>query len=260
MPRSLHRLKPTPEPGPRRRNNLAAGSVPKMATLWSPFSFAEAGILLFVRAYALAFFRAPNQQRGTGIWLVQRLVRCNARRHHVYRCRRAQVAHVIRANESDSEYDVLYRAPFAVLGIRTDGEWLCELDYLPLDVSPREPVTALAHEAVRQIERYLADPAFRFDLPLRIRGSEFRKRVWEVMQTIPAGQTLTYGEVARRLESAARAVGGACGDNRIPLIIPCHRVVARNGIGGFMHTTGKRETGIKRWLLAHEQGASGVLQ
>lgn len=157
-------------------------------------------------------------------------------------------------------FDALYRAPFGVIGIRTDGASLTGTTYLPGDVVAREPNSALAREVIRQIEAYLADPAFQFDLPLRIEGSAFRKRVWQVMCTIPAGQTLTYGEVADRLGSAARAVGGACGDNRIPLIIPCHRVVARDGIGGFMHTRGDRETGIKRWLLAHEKRARGRAQ
>ena len=169
-------------------------------------------------------------------------------------------AHEMKPNEASREFDALYRAPFAVLGIRTDGKVLTGLDYLPLDVVPRPPKSALAHEVIRQIECYLADPGFQFDLPLQIRGSEFRKRVWNVMCAIPAGQTLTYGEVARQLDSAARAVGGACGDNRIPLIIPCHRVVGRSGIGGFMHTTGDRQLGIKRWLLEHEAKALPMLE
>ena len=162
------------------------------------------------------------------------------------------VAYTIKPIESDSEFDALFRAPFAVLGIRTNGESLTALEYLPLDISPSEPKSRLAREVIRQIACYLANPSHRFDLPLQVRGSEFRKRVWEVMCTIPPGRTLTYGEVARRIDSAPRAVGGACGDNRIPLIIPCHRVVARDGIGGFMHATGDRQTGIKRWLLEHE--------
>lgn len=165
-------------------------------------------------------------------------------------------AHSVNRQAPDRDFDALYRAPFAVLGIRTNGESVTGLDYLPHDVVPSEPITALAREVIRQIECYLADPGFCFELPLQVDGSEFRKRVWEVMCSIPAGQTLTYGDVARRLDSAARAVGGACGDNRIPLIIPCHRVVARNGIGGFMHTLGNRETGIKRWLLVHEEGVA----
>lgn len=166
------------------------------------------------------------------------------------------VAHTMTPGESAARFDALHRTPFAVLGISTDGNSLTGIDYLPADVKTREAENALAREVVRQVECYLADPTFRFDLPLKIDGSEFRKRVWEVMRTIPAGKTLTYGDVAKRLDSAARAVGGACGDNRIPLIIPCHRIVAQNGIGGFMHTTGKRELNIKRWLLTHESGAA----
>jgi methylated-DNA-[protein]-cysteine S-methyltransferase len=157
-------------------------------------------------------------------------------------------------------FDVLYRAPFAVLGIRTNGDSVTALQYLPDTVESQPPRSRLGREVIRQIERYLVDPSFRFDLPLEIIGSAFRKRVWEQMCAIPAGQTRTYGELAQRLGSAPRAVGGACGDNKIPLVIPCHRVVARNGIGGFMHTTGDRETGIKRWLLAHESGAVQTTQ
>lgn len=172
----------------------------------------------------------------------------------------AQVAHTMNPSLPEHGFDALYRTPFAVLGIRTDGESLTGLEYLPLDVAPSQPKSALGCEVIRQIECYLADPRFRFDLPLKIHGTEFRKRVWKVMCAIPPGHTLTYGEVARRLGSAARAVGGACGDNRIPLIIPCHRVVGSNGIGGFMHTTDERETGIKRWLLLHEANAQPIAE
>jgi len=156
---------------------------------------------------------------------------------------------------SDGKFDATYLAPFAVLGIRTNGKAVTGLRYLSGDVAPSRPTSSLAQEVVRQIERYLVEPDYVFDLPLEIVGSEFRKRVWKVMCEIPAGKTMTYGEVAERIGSAPRAVGGACGDNQIPLIIPCHRIVARNGIGGFMHTTGDIELGIKRWLLAHELGA-----
>jgi methylated-DNA-[protein]-cysteine S-methyltransferase len=78
--------------------------------------------------------------------------------------------------------------------------------------------------------------------------------VWEAMQRIPAGETRSYGEVAAELRSSARAVGGACGANPIPLVVPCHRIVAAHRrIGGFMGAkTDGFELGIKRWLLAHE--------
>jgi len=74
------------------------------------------------------------------------------------------------------------------------------------------------------------------------------------MQRIPAGKTRTYGEVAQELHSSARAVGGACGANPIPLVVPCHRIVASGGsLGGFMGAREEGfELGIKRWLLEHE--------
>jgi methylated-DNA-[protein]-cysteine S-methyltransferase len=179
------------------------------------------------------------------------------RRHHDHGNggENAPDANTLMHSISEGNFDATYSAPFAVLGIQTNGKSVTGLRYLPGDVAPSPPKNSLAREVLRQIERYLVEPDFIFDLPLEIEGSEFRKRVWKVMRGIPAGKTLTYGQVAQRIGSAPRAVGGACGDNRIPLIIPCHRIVARNGIGGFMHTTGDLELGIKRWLLVHEQGA-----
>lgn len=71
------------------------------------------------------------------------------------------------------------------------------------------------------------------DLPLRPQGSTFQKRVWHAMSAIPAGHTRSYGELGRALDSAARAVGNACGANPIPILIPCHRIVGARGLGGY---------------------------
>ncbi len=76
------------------------------------------------------------------------------------------------------------------------------------------------------------------DLPLAPAGSAFRQRVWRAMRAIPVGETRSYGAVAQALGSAARAVGGACGANPIPILIPCHRVVAGGGLGGYSGGTG----------------------
>ena len=75
------------------------------------------------------------------------------------------------------------------------------------------------------------------------------------MCAIPRGKTRTYGDVARELGGEARVVGQACGDNRLPIVIPCHRIVGSDGIGGFGHSTGGYLLEAKRWLLAHEIGA-----
>jgi methylated-DNA-[protein]-cysteine S-methyltransferase len=150
-------------------------------------------------------------------------------------------------------YTAKMRTPFAVLGIRTTGAAVIGIEYLP----PRErvlaPTVALAERVCRELERYLADPEFRFRVPLAPGGTVFRQRVWQALLRIPVGESRTYGELARELHSAPRAVGGACGANPIALVIPCHRVVgARGSLGGFMGVTEGDPIAIKRWLLRHE--------
>ncbi len=149
-------------------------------------------------------------------------------------------------------FDAKLPAQFAVLGIRTSGEWLTGIEYLPCGVATLDPVNRLAARVCRQLERYLDDPEFRFDLPYEFNGTAFQSRVWRAICAIPSGDTLTYLDIARQLKSAPRPVGGACGANRIPLVIPCHRVVASHGIGGFMHARGGAPIAIKQWLLRHE--------
>ncbi len=84
-------------------------------------------------------------------------------------------------------------------------------------------------------------------------GTPFRRRVWDALSTIPVGESRTYGEMARRLATAPRAIGGACGANPIALVIPCHRVVGSQGaMGGFMNAVDGDPIAIKRWLLTHE--------
>jgi methylated-DNA-[protein]-cysteine S-methyltransferase len=142
--------------------------------------------------------------------------------------------------------------PFAVLGIRTVGEWLTDIEYLPRGVATLAPTNKLAERVCKQIERYLDDPHYRFDLPFEYRGTDFQCRVWREISRINSGKTNTYKDLAQRLNSAPRPVGGACGRNRLPLLIPCHRVLASHGIGGFMHARAGDPIIIKKWLLAHE--------
>jgi methylated-DNA-[protein]-cysteine S-methyltransferase len=150
-------------------------------------------------------------------------------------------------------YSAKLDAPFAVLGIRTAGGAVTGIDYLPKGERAQAPANVLARRACRQLERYFDDPEFRFTLPLAPAGTAFRRKVWDALATIPVGESRTYGELARSLHTAPRAVGGACGANPIALIIPCHRVVGSQGsLGGFMGATDGNPIAIKRWLLAHE--------
>lgn len=152
-------------------------------------------------------------------------------------------------------YDVVVAFPRMKVAVRTRDGRVTDICYLPPSTKVLSPRTPLAEQAAQQLEAYLADPDTRFDLPLAIEGTPFQRRLWAALCEIPRGETLTYGELAKRLEGEARAVGQACGDNRLPIVIPCHRVVAANGIGGFAHATGGYLLEAKRWLLAHECGA-----
>ena len=152
-------------------------------------------------------------------------------------------------------FDLVVAFPRMKVAVKTRGERVAEIAYLPLSVPNIEAKNRLAERAARQLEGYREDPDTHFDLPLLIEGTAFQRRLWDALCDIPRGKTLTYGALARRLGAPARAIGQACGDNRLPIVIPCHRVVAAGGIGGFAHATRGYLIEAKRWLLAHERGA-----
>lgn len=149
-------------------------------------------------------------------------------------------------------------APFGRLLLSTEADCLTGISFVPPDTPLTGcPDNSMAVEVIRQLECYFADPAYHFDLEYRLRGTPYQQRVWAQIAAIPSGQTVRYRDIAEALGSVPRAVGGACGCNPLPVIIPCHRVVASNGLGGFNHTSGSGWLmEIKCWLLRHE----GVLQ
>ena len=152
-------------------------------------------------------------------------------------------------------FQACLRAPFATLGITTDATHITGIRFLAPSVPALAPRRdTLAYLACVQLQSYLEDGRFEFDLPLKLAGTRHQLEVWEAMQRIPAGGMRTYGDLAHDIKSSARAVGGACGANPIPVVVPCHRVIAANrAIGGFMGQRAEGfELGIKRWLLEHE--------
>lgn len=152
-------------------------------------------------------------------------------------------------------YNAVVRAPFGKVGIEVDAaaRFIREIVYLEDSVPVSAPDSVLAERAAHQIERYLLDAAAPFDLPLADVGTPFQRRVWQAMCEIPLGSVSTYGALADQLGGVPRAIGQACGDNPFPLVIPCHRVVGANGLGGFAHHAGDGfYPRVKRWLLAHE--------
>jgi methylated-DNA-[protein]-cysteine S-methyltransferase len=155
-----------------------------------------------------------------------------------------------------AEYDFLYDSPTGQLGICIDAGsitkiiWL-EQDVLATETSPSKSINnKLKEEVVSALDDYFESGLFEDEISLCPDGTRFQKRVWQALKRIPSGTVKTYGDVARELKTSSRAVGQACRRNNIPLFIPCHRVVAARGIGGFMG--GYRHVERKRWLLQHE--------
>jgi methylated-DNA-[protein]-cysteine S-methyltransferase len=149
-----------------------------------------------------------------------------------------------------------FQSPIGRLLLTSDGTALTGLYMEPsrkaqsTDGWSEDPTAAPLSAALRQLGEYFAGTRREFDLPLRMRGTEFQQRVWRELTEIPYGQTWSYGELAKRIDnpSASRAVGLANGRNPISILVPCHRVIGADGsltgYGGGLER--------KRWLLAHE--------
>ena len=158
---------------------------------------------------------------------------------------------MITTMQTAHRYQARLCAPFGALGILCDDA-LTGIEFLAPDTLPQAPLTSLAQEVCKQLAAYFENPDFRFNLPTKLHGTIHQNKVWHAMCTIPRGQTRQYGELARQIASRPRAVGQACGANPIPIVIPCHRVVSKAGMGGFAHHLDGYELDIKRWLLNHE--------
>ncbi len=146
-------------------------------------------------------------------------------------------------------YSALIPTPFGPVAVSWTGDSLTRVDLIPALASTDACAPAWVSD---ELTAYLRDGAHRPRIPLRLQGTAFQRRVWDLIAHIPAGLTRTYGALAAEMGSGARAVGNACRANPCPLVIPCHRVVAAQGLGGFAGDRDGRLLGIKRWLLDHE--------
>lgn len=142
-------------------------------------------------------------------------------------------------------------SPLGWLGLALCDGALYSLDFL--DRLPDEALVAPEdHPLVRALRGYFADPQQGFNEPLMLAGTPFQRRVWQALCQIPSGKTRTYGDLAAELGSGPRAIGMACRTNPCPILVPCHRIVAKTGLGGYSGATVGPWPSIKRWLLQHE--------
>lgn len=140
-----------------------------------------------------------------------------------------------------------FHTPLGALTLSEEDGRIVALDW---GFARDQAQTPLLFEGRRQLQAYFDETLQCFDLPLAPSGTPYRHRVWEALRAIPFGQTRSYQAVAQQAGGSARSVGGANAHNPIPIIIPCHRVVATNGIGGYSGCEGLK---TKRQLLALEQ-------
>lgn len=138
-------------------------------------------------------------------------------------------------------------SPLGTLTIRATDDTITAIDW----DADGEDDTPLLREAARQLAAYFSHDIKAFDLPLHPKGDSFQQSVCAAMRAIPYGETRTYGEIARDLDTYGQPVGAACGANPIPILIPCHRVLSATGLGGF---SGRGGVETKIALLRHEGG------
>ena len=146
-------------------------------------------------------------------------------------------------------FDHIIPSPIGKLGLVMRDQVLTVLHFVDdeIECSPESstPIT-------EQLSAYFTNPYHRIVLPTQATGTDFQQRVWRALQDIPSGTTLTYGALAKQLNSSPRAVGQACRRNPLPIIVPCHRVTGANGLGGYAGDSAGKLPEIKQWLLRHE--------
>ena len=149
-------------------------------------------------------------------------------------------------------YDTL-DTPIGVLTIEADDEYVLKIlfDWDDVEVRPN----ALTQRCKAQLQEYFNGERTDFDMPLQFQGTAFQEQVWRALLHVPFGETASYGQQAGKMNNpkAVRAVGAANGQNKLSIVVPCHRIIGANGkltgYGGGMHR--------KRWLLDHEQRIAG---
>jgi len=150
-------------------------------------------------------------------------------------------------------YDAIFSTDIATIGIQLENSKLIKVDYLT-NKNNKKPTSKLAANIQNKIEKYLRDTSkinnLKIDVKLDV--TLFQEKVLNQLVLIPYGETKTYGEIAKKLKTSPRAVGNACRRNPIPIVIPCHRVVASKGLGGYSGATEGETQDIKRHLLKLE--------
>lgn len=152
----------------------------------------------------------------------------------------------------NSEYTAIIQTPIGKIGIRAKPV-LTRLEFLSDNTPLSASTESLGDQIIHELNHYFKNPNFQFTIPYAITGTTFQQRIWKLLIRLPVGKTVTYSELAKQVNTGARAIGNACQTNPLPLFIPCHRVLAQHGLGGFSGDRTGGKVAIKKWLLTHER-------
>lgn len=148
--------------------------------------------------------------------------------------------------------DVVISSPLGRLGFSLIDDKLHSIEFLPQTKARNPHLKKKLQPVLDEIAAYFVNPQHHFHFKAELQGTSFQKSVWKALQQIPCGTTVSYQDLAQKLKTSARAIGNACRKNPLPILIPCHRVVAKNGLGGFCGTRQGKFLQIKQALLEHE--------
>lgn len=145
-----------------------------------------------------------------------------------------------------------FSSPIGRLKIKTKNNTLEMLRFLSDEPETQLITDSFLQQVQQELQSYFQNANSIFKIKLTLKGTPFQLKVWNTLSNIPIGKTVTYKSLAIKLNSSPRAIGNACRANPVPIIIPCHRVVAQTGLGGFAGDVSGKLIEIKKWLLQHE--------
>lgn len=152
-------------------------------------------------------------------------------------------------------YEAIINSPIGLLGIKLNEQQsvVTHIDFLDSKkYSHKTSTIPLIQHVITELKNYFNNPHHIFNIPLQVNGTELQKKIWQAMQKIPVGKTLSYGALAEKIKTSPRVIGNACRANPLPIFIPCHRIVAKNHLGGFAGAIEGELINMKTWLLNHE--------
>ncbi len=151
-----------------------------------------------------------------------------------------------------TEHQAIISSPVGKVGMAFENAQLIHLDLLPESTPLKAPDQPHTKQVANELAQYFVKPSHRFNIDFKLQGTPFQCRVWQALSAIPPGETLTYGQLATKLGTAPRAIGQACRTNPFVILIPCHRIVGAQDIGGYSGARHGLWLDVKKWLLHHE--------